>query len=82
VALGTGFVPTVAAAESAVTDSLLLDVMAARNDAGYYQLYYDQFLPPAVAQAVLDAVEGLLVNSFGPQDAAQSIEDVASFELE
>jgi raffinose/stachyose/melibiose transport system substrate-binding protein len=82
VALGTGFVPTVGAAESAVTDSLLLDVMAARNEAGYYQLYYDQFLPPAVAQAVLDGVEGILVGSLTPQDAAQSIEDVASFELE
>lgn len=81
VALGTGFVPTVGAAESAVTDPLLLAVMDARNNAGYYQLYYDQFLPPAVAQAVLDAVEGLLVGVFGPEEAAQAIEDVASFEL-
>ena len=82
VELNTGVIPTVAGAEEAVTDPLLQGVMAARNDAGYYQLYYDQFLPPAVAQAVLDAVEGLFAGTLTPEDAAQSIEDVASFELE
>lgn len=81
VALGTGFIPTVAEAESAVTDELLLSIMEARNEAGYYQLYYDQFLPPAIAQAVLDSVEGLLVGVYSPEEAAQNIEDIASFEL-
>lgn len=81
VALGTGFIPTVAEAESAVTDELLLAIMEARNEAGYYQLYYDQFLPPAIAQAVLDSVEGLLVGVYSPEEAAQNIEDIASFEL-
>jgi raffinose/stachyose/melibiose transport system substrate-binding protein len=81
VALGTGHVPTIAEAEDAVTDPLLQAVMAARNEAGYYQLYYDQFLPPAVAQGVLDAVEALLVGTMTPEEAAQAIEDVASFEL-
>lgn len=82
IALNTGFVPTVREAEDAVTDPLLLQVMEVRNNAGYYQLYYDQFLPPAVAQAVLDGVEALLVGTLSPEEAAQSIEDVASFELE
>lgn len=82
VALGTGVVPTVAGAETAVTDSLLQQVMVARNEAAYYQLYYDQFLPPAIAQQVLDAVEGLFVGIMTPEEAAQSIEDVASFELD
>lgn len=81
VALGTGFIPTVAGAEDSMTDPYLQAVMEARNNAGYYQLYYDQFLPPAVAQAVLDAVEALLVGTLSPEEAAQSIEDVASFEL-
>lgn len=80
--LGTGWIPTVAGAEEAVTDPLLQAVMAARNDAAYYQLYYDQFLPPAVAQGVLDAVEGLFGGVMSPEEAAQSIEDVASFELQ
>ena len=79
--LGVGFIPTVAEAEDAVTDPLLLAIMAARNDASYYQLYYDQFLPPAIAQTVLDSVEALLVGAATPEAAAQAIEDVASFEL-
>lgn len=82
VALNTGVVPTAVEAQDAVTDPLLQAVMAARNDAGYYQLYYDQFLPPAVAQAVLDAVEGLFAGTLTPEEAAQMIEDAASFELE
>lgn len=81
VELGTGFVPTIGDAEAAVTDPLLQAVMEARNNAVYYQLYYDQFLPPAIAQAVLDAVEGLFVGTLSPENAAQEIEDVASFEL-
>lgn len=80
--LGTGFIPTVTDAESAITDPLLQDIVEARNNAGYYQLYYDQFLPPAIAQQVLDAVQGLFTATMSPEEAAQSIEDVASFELE
>jgi raffinose/stachyose/melibiose transport system substrate-binding protein len=56
-------------------------ILGFRNNAGYYQSYYDQFLPPAVAQAVLDAVDGLFNGTLTPEDAAQSIEDVASMEL-
>ena len=82
VELGTGVIPTVAGAEESVTDPLLQGVLAARNDAEYYQLYYDQFLPPSIAQAVLDAVEGLFVGTLTPADAAQAIEDAASFELD
>lgn len=82
VALNTGFIPTVVGTEETVTDPLLQQIMEVRNNAGYYQLYYDQFLPPAVAQAVLDGVEGLFVGTLSPADAAQAIEDVASFELE
>ena len=81
VALNTGFIPVVVGTEESITDPLLQQVLEARNSAAYYQLYYDQFLPPAVAQTVLDAVEGLFVGVFSPEDAAQSIEDTASFEL-
>lgn len=80
--LGSGMIPTAAGAEDTVTDPLLQQVMAARNSAGYYQSYYDQFLPPAIAQAVLDAVEGLFAGTLSAEEAAQSIEDVASFELQ
>ena len=79
--LPIGWLPVVASAEAGVTDPNLLTVLAARNAAGYYQSYYDQFLPPAVAQAVLDAVDGLFNGTMTAEDAAQSIEDAASMEL-
>lgn len=79
--LPVGWLPTVPGAQATVTDPFLQTILEARNNAGYYQSYYDQFLPPAVAQAVLDAVEGLFVGTLTPEEAAQAIEDVASFEL-
>ncbi len=82
IALGTGWLPTVKGAEDAVTDPLLQAVLAARNNAKYYQSYYDQFLPPAVANEVLDQVQGILAGSTSPQEAAQAIEDVAATELQ
>jgi raffinose/stachyose/melibiose transport system substrate-binding protein len=79
--LPIGWLPVVASAEEGVTDPNLLQVLAARNAAGYYQSYYDQFLPPAVAQTVLDAVDGLLNGTLTPEEAAQMIEDSAAMEL-
>ncbi|HUN07675.1 MAG TPA: extracellular solute-binding protein [Aggregatilineales bacterium] len=76
-----GTLPTVAEAEAGVTDPLMQTILGFRNNASYYQSYYDQFLPPAVAQAVLDAVDGLFNGVLTPEEAAQSIEDVASMEL-
>jgi raffinose/stachyose/melibiose transport system substrate-binding protein len=76
-------VPTVAAAEDAVTDDPIMGrIVEARNSAPYFQLYYDQFLPPAVGAAVLDATEGLFAGTTSPEDAAALIEDEASLELE
>jgi raffinose/stachyose/melibiose transport system substrate-binding protein len=79
--LPIGWLPVVGSAEAGVTDTNLLTVLAARNAAGYYQSYYDQFLPPAVAQAVLDAVDGLFNGTLTPAEAAQQIEDAAAMEL-
>lgn len=80
---GSFFVlPTVAGAESAVTDPVLQTVLAARNSAPYLQLYYDQFLPPAVGQAVNDSVQGIFSGDLSAEDAASAIEDSASFELD
>jgi raffinose/stachyose/melibiose transport system substrate-binding protein len=74
-------IPTVGAAEDAITDPMLLQILAARNEAPYFQLYWDQFLPPAVATAVLDATEGLFGSAISPEEAAQMIEDSAAMEL-
>jgi raffinose/stachyose/melibiose transport system substrate-binding protein len=76
-------VPVIGAAEDAVTDDPIMGtIIQARNEAPYFQLYYDQFLPPAVAGAVLDATEGIFAGSLSPEDAAALIEDEASLELE
>ncbi len=76
-----GILPTIVGMNDLVTDPLLVDVLAARDNAGYYQLYYDQFLPPPVAQAVLDAVQGLTAGQLTPEQTAQAVEEVAAMEL-
>jgi raffinose/stachyose/melibiose transport system substrate-binding protein len=62
-------------------DPILTSIVKARDGAKYFQLYYDQFLPPTVAGAVLDAVEGVMAGSSTPEDAAKAIQDVAKTEL-
>ncbi|MBX3085723.1 MAG: extracellular solute-binding protein [Anaerolineae bacterium] len=81
VELNVGFIPTNKDAEGSITDPLLKDILAARNGAKYFQLYYDQYLPPAIAQAVLDATQGIFAGTTSPEEAAQAIEDVAAMEL-
>lgn len=75
-------IPTVGEAEDAIVDPLLQQVLVMRNEATYAQVYYDQFLPPAVGRAVLDAVEGLFAGQYSPEEVAEIIEDEASFELD
>jgi len=79
--LNVGFVPTAKDAEKYLTDPLLQVVMKVRNDAKYFQLYYDQFLPPALAAAVADSTEGIFAGTIAPADAAKAIEEVAATEL-
>jgi raffinose/stachyose/melibiose transport system substrate-binding protein len=76
-------VPTVGGAEDAVSsDPIMSQILEMRNAAPYFQLYYDQFLPPSVGEAVNDAVETLFVGVASPEEAAQAVEDAAFFELE
>jgi raffinose/stachyose/melibiose transport system substrate-binding protein len=75
-------VPVVAEAEDVVTDDPIFgSILEARNAAPYFQLYYDQFLPPAVGNAVNDAVETIFAGVATPEEAAQAIEESAAFEL-
>ncbi len=76
-------VPVVNGLDDVFEDNpVMQSIVEARNNASYFQLYYDQFLPPAVGQAVNDAVETLFAGVGTPEEAAQAIEDEASFELE
>jgi len=81
VTAGIAVPPTVKGAEAALDDPLLKEVQQHAASAKYYQLYYDQYLPPAVAQAVLDATQGIFAGTTTPEDAAKSIEETASTEL-
>jgi raffinose/stachyose/melibiose transport system substrate-binding protein len=60
---------------------ILARIVEARNDAPYFQLYYDQFLPPAVGAMVNDAVEAIFAGVASPEEAAAMIEESAAFEL-
>ena len=73
--------PTIAGAQSAITDPVQQQILEARNAAAYFQLYYDQFLPPAVGGTVNDAVEQIFAGVASPEEAAQQIEDSAALEL-
>lgn len=73
--------PTVKAAANSVTDPLLKQVVQTINTASYFQLYYDQYMPPVVGQAILDATQGLYANTTTPQAAAKAIDDSAAAAL-
>lgn len=74
-------VPVVKGAEVGLTDPTLQLVQQGAADAGYFQLYYDQYLPPATGSVVNDAVQGLFAGTMTPEEAAQMIEDSAAREL-
>ena len=78
---GIAVPPVVKGAEAGLDDPFMKEIMQHVADAKYYQLYYDQYLPPAVGQAVLDATQGLFAGTTSPEQAAQTIEDAAATEL-
>lgn len=77
---GTG-IPVVKGAESALTDPNMLAVQKTFSAAKYFQLYYDQYLPPAMGSVLNDSVQGIFAGTLTPQQAAQKIEDSAKQEL-
>ncbi|HEU5086758.1 MAG TPA: extracellular solute-binding protein [Roseiflexaceae bacterium] len=73
--------PVVKGAEAGISDELLKVVQQHAAQAKYYQLYYDQYLPPAVGQAVNDATQGLFAGTSSPEEVAETIESAAATEL-
>ena len=80
--LGLTVPPVVKGAEASMTDPNLQQIATLLGQAEYLQLYYDQFLPPAVGAAVNDAVQGLFAGTSSPEDVAQQIEEVAAQEMD
>ena len=76
-----GCIPVVKGAESALEgNENAIKIAASVAEAGYYQLYYDQYLPPAVGEAVKDAVVALLAGSASPADAAAMVDEAWQLE--
>lgn len=75
-------VPVVQGGEAGLTDPLLLQVQQGAAAAEYFQLYYDQYLPPAMGSVVNDSVQGLFAGTLSPEEAAQTLEDSAAQELQ
>jgi raffinose/stachyose/melibiose transport system substrate-binding protein len=73
--------PTVKGAETSITDPLLSQVQASVNKAQYFQLYYDQYLPPAMASVIVDSVQALYAGSASPEAVAKAVEESAASEL-
>ncbi|MFZ3386281.1 MAG: extracellular solute-binding protein [Candidatus Hydromicrobium sp.] len=74
-------VPVVSGAEAGLTDPLLILVQQGTAAAKYFQLYYDQAMPPAVGSVVNDSVQGLFAGTLTPEQAAQAVEDSAAQEI-
>jgi raffinose/stachyose/melibiose transport system substrate-binding protein len=74
-------IPVVKGGEAGLTDPNMLLVQQDFAAAKYFQLYYDQYLPPAMGSALNDAVQGLFAGKSTPEQVAQAIEDSAKENL-
>ncbi|NJM41124.1 MAG: hypothetical protein HC853_10285 [Anaerolineae bacterium] len=78
---GGGTLSTVAGSGDAIPDPLLKQVADNANAAKYFQVYYDQYLPPATGEAVKDTTQALFIGKMTPEEVAQGVEAVAASEL-
>jgi raffinose/stachyose/melibiose transport system substrate-binding protein len=74
-------VPVVKGAEVGLTDPMLLLVQKGAAAAKYFQLYYDQAMPPAVGSVVNDSVQGVFAGTMTPEACAAAIEESAKQEV-
>jgi raffinose/stachyose/melibiose transport system substrate-binding protein len=80
-AAGIAVPPTVKGAETAVSDPLMQQVQQAASSAKYFQLYYDQYMPPAVGSTVNDQTQALFAGSSPADAVAKAIDDSAASEI-
>ena len=78
---GSG-IPVVKGAEQGLTDPNMLQVAETFAAADYFQLYYDQFLPPATGSVLNDSVQGIFAGTLTPEEVAQAVEDSVAQEIE
>ena len=68
--------------DAAVTDENIKPMMELLQEANYFQLYYDQFLPPATGSVLNDSVQGLFAGTLTPEEVAQAVEDSVAQETQ
>jgi raffinose/stachyose/melibiose transport system substrate-binding protein len=74
-------IPVVKGGEAGMTDPLMIALQQQLAKAKYFQLYYDQYLPPAMGSVVNDNVQAIMAKSLTPAQAAQAIEASAVEEI-
>jgi raffinose/stachyose/melibiose transport system substrate-binding protein len=75
-AAGMG-IPVVKGGEAGLTDPNMVTVQQDFSNATAFQLYYDQYLPPAMGSVLNDSIQGLFAGTSTSQQVAQAIEDAA-----
>lgn len=74
-------IPVVKGGEVGMVDPLMITLQQSLANAKYFQLYYDQALPPAMGSVINDSVQGIFAGTLTPEQAAQAIEDSAVQEI-
>jgi len=74
-------IPVVKGGETGMSDPLMIQLQKTFAAAQYFQLYYDQALPPAMGSVINDSTQGLFAGSLTPEQCAQAIEDSAKENL-
>lgn len=69
-----GKIPPIVGIEDKLTDSVTKEVVEAANNASEIQLWYDQYLPPAVATAHLDGLQEVFGLTKTPQEAQEAMQ--------
>ena len=69
-----GIIPTVKGAETGIQDPNAKLVKSVVDKAAFFQLYLDQFFPPAVGGAVNDAVQTILAGTATPAQAMAAMQ--------
>ena len=74
-------IPVVKGGEAGLSDPLMIELQKTFAAAKYFQLYYDQALPPAMGSVINDSTQGLFAGSLTPEQCAQAVEDSAQQNL-
>lgn len=78
----SGKVPPIKGVENKITDPINKQIIEAANSASSTQLWYDQYLPPAVAQVHLDTSQELFGLTMTSQEAASQLQKAMQEYLE